>query len=36
MVAELRALSTMREAAKEERIHDLEFGLSMNSVPVPS
>ncbi|HKP02116.1 MAG TPA: Hsp70 family protein [Chthoniobacterales bacterium] len=30
LVAELRALSTMRESINEARIHDLEFGIGMN------
>jgi molecular chaperone DnaK (HSP70) len=32
LIAEVRALSTMRGHSKEARIHDLEFGLSINSV----
>ena len=32
LIAEIKALSLMREEAKHDEIHDLEFGLSINEV----
>ena len=32
LIAEVRALSPMREQSRQARIHDLEFGLSVSAV----